>query len=157
MPATKNKIVPKITNEKGIEKNDIVTLSYMLVDEKDNVVDCSTEEQPLVLQYGKTIINKELEKQLKGKKVNDIIILKQALKTNAPLIELTLDDLDDENVYEFQEGQTIELTITEKPNLFVIEKLDVQAGRFFVRYKNPYEGSILKNIIKIEKIRKHKK
>ena len=74
---------------KGIEKNDIVTLSYMLVDNKDNVVDCSDKEKPLHLQYGKTSINKELENKLKGKKEGDTIELKQKFNSKAPLIELT--------------------------------------------------------------------
>lgn len=151
MPEKKNK-----TND-VIEKNDIVTLSYLLLDDKDNVVDESSEDKPLVLQYGKTSISKELEKKLKGKKVNDVIEIKQKFKTKAPLIELTLDDLDEDQFYNFKEGEVIELTIGDKPSFFTVEKFDLQAGRAFVRYKNPFEGAILTNKIIIEKIKKYKK
>jgi len=142
----------KTVKEKGIAKNDIVTISYKLYDANDELVDESQKEQPLILQYGKTIVNKELEKKLKGKKVGDKIEIKQKLKTEAPLIELTLDDLDEDKFHNYNEGELIELEVNGKPNLFLVEKFDMQAGKMFVRHKNPYEGTTLTNVITIEKI-----
>jgi FKBP-type peptidyl-prolyl cis-trans isomerase 2 len=140
-----------------IEKNDIVTISYKLYDSQGNLIDESPEDHPLILQYGKTVINKILEKKLKGKKVHDEIEIKQKLKTKAPLIEITLDDLDDEKFHDYKEGELIELNVTGKPSLFVVEKFDMQTGRLFVRHKNPFEGTTLTNVITVEKIVKNKK
>lgn len=146
----------KKENKTGIKKDDIVTLSYKLYDSKGNLIDESQEQQPLYLQYGKTIINKELEKKLKGKKVGDEIELKQNFKTKAPTIELTLDDLDEEKFHNYEKGDIIEMTQNEKPAFFVVEKFDLQAGRLFVKYTNPYEGTTLTNVIKIENIKNQK-
>ena len=142
------------SNKLKIQKNDIVTLSYKLCDNKGNIVDESFPEQPLYLQYGKTIINKELEKKLKGKSVNDIIELKQKFATESPTIELTLDGLDDEKFHSYEKNDVIEMEQNGKINYFIVEKFDLQAGKLFVKYKHPYEGSTLINKIKIENIKR---
>jgi len=138
--------------EKCIDKNDIVTLSYKLYDSKNNLVDNSYPEQPLILQYGKTNINKELEKKLKGKKVGDEIEIKQQLKTKAPTIEINNNDLEEEDIENLNEGQDLQLNISGKETLFVVEKIDTKKGSILLRYKNPYENETLTNKIKIEKI-----
>lgn len=158
--AVKKDLKKETKNNKQIEtinKNDIVTISYKLYDSKGNLVDESPEDHPLILQYGKTIINKILETKLKGKKVGDEVEIKQKLKTKAPTIEITLDDLDEDKIHNYEEGELIELDVGGKPNLFIVEKFDLQAGRLFVKHKNPFEGTTLINVITIEKIVKNKK
>lgn len=149
---TIKKNVKNDSEKQIIEKNDLVTISYKLIDAKGNIVDESHESQPLHLQYGKTIINKELEKKLKGKSVGDEIIIKQEFKTKSPIIELTLDDLDEDEFHSYEKGEIIELTQNDKPAFFIVERFNLQDGKLFVRYKPPYEGSTLTNKIKIEKI-----
>jgi len=144
----------KNTKDKIIEKNDIVTLSYKLYDAKGKIIDQSYPEQPLVLQYLKTNINKELEKQLKGKTVGTIINIKQKIISKAPEIEVSYDDLDEEDLENIHEGQELELSVAGKTNLFIVEKLSKTTATALLRYKNPYEGTTVTNKIKIEKILK---
>jgi len=135
-----------------IEKGDIVTISYKLYDNKKTLVDVS--EENLLLHYGTTVINKELEKKLKGKSIGETIEIKQEFKTKAPLIELTFDDLDDENTHEYKEGEVIELSTKGKTSLFIIEKINNVTGIMHVRYKNPFDNTMLTNKIKIVDIKK---
>lgn len=137
---------------KKIKKNSIVTLSYKLYDAKGKVVDNSYPQQPLILEYGKTNINKELEKKLKDKQVGDVIEIKQKINTKSPTIELDFDDFVDESTLDFEENQIIELNIENKVQLFVIEKIDNTTGKLYVKYYNPYNNQTLINKIKIEKI-----
>ncbi len=137
---------------KKIEKNSIVTISYKLYDSKGKVVDESYPQQPLILQYGKTSINKELEKKLKGKIVGDVIELKQKINTKSPTLEMDFDDFADDDAIEFEEDQIIELNLQNKIQLFVIEKIDNTTGKLYVKHYNPYNNQTLINKIKIEKI-----
>ena len=137
---------------KKIEKNSIVTLSYKLYDSKGKVVDESYPQQPLILQYGKTKINKELDKKLKGKSVGEIIELKQKINTKSPTIEMDFDDFAEDEALEFEENQIIELNLQNKIQLFTIEKIDNTTGKLYVKHYNPYNNQTLINKIKIEKI-----
>ena len=133
---------------KKIKKNSIVTLSYKLYDAKGKVVDNSYPQQPLILEYGKTNINKELEKKLKDKQVGDVIEIKQKINTKSPTIELDFDDFVDESTLDFEENQIIELNIENKVQLFVIEKIDNTTGKLYVKYYNLYNNQTLINKIK---------
>lgn len=137
---------------KKIEKKSIVTISYKLYDSKGKIVDESYPQQPLILQYGKSKINKELEKKLLGKTVGEVIELKQKIETESPTLELDFDDFEDEEAVEFEEGQIIELNLQNKIQLFVIEKIDNTTGKLYVKHYNPYNNQTLINKIKVEKI-----
>jgi FKBP-type peptidyl-prolyl cis-trans isomerase 2 len=137
---------------KKIEKNSIVTLSYKLYDSKGKVVDESYPQQPLILQYGKTKINSNLEKKLLGKTVGDVIELKQKINTKSPTIEMDFDDFAEDEALEFEENQIIELNLQNKIQLFTIEKIDNTTGKLYVKHYNPYNNQTLINKIKIEKI-----
>ncbi|PIU21989.1 MAG: hypothetical protein COT14_03260 [Candidatus Diapherotrites archaeon CG08_land_8_20_14_0_20_30_16] len=138
----------------GIEKGDIVTLSYKLYDSTKKLIDECKEQQPLVIQYGKTVINKDLHKKLMGKKICDTVEIKQKLKTKPPLINIDFDNLEEEDQEQLETGQIIELNIKDKRNLFIVEKINLETGTILLKYKNPYENQTLTNIVKIEKIKK---
>lgn len=137
---------------KKIEKNSIVTISYKLYDSKGKVVDESYPQQPLILQYGKTSINKDLEKKLLGKTVGEEIEMKQKINTKSPTIEMDFDDFAEDEALEFEENQIIELNSQNKIQLFVIEKIDNTTGKLYIKHYNPYNNQTLINKIKIEKI-----
>ena len=137
----------------NVEKGSIVYLSYKLYSNKKLIDESKTN---LLLEYGKTIINKNLEKKLLGKTVGDIIELKQKLKTNAPTIEFDISSFDDETAEEFKENHIIEIIIKDKKNLFLVEKLEPENDKVFLKFQNPFENKVLINKIKIEKIEKKK-
>lgn len=134
-----------------IKKGSIIYLSYKLYFE-NKVVDESKDF--LILEYGKTKINKELEKKLLNKNIGDIIEIKQKFNSNSPKIDLDLESLDEDTLENLKEDNIIEIKIKDKINLFVVKEIDENKGIVSLQYYNPYENKTLINKIKIEKIEK---
>ncbi len=132
-----------------IKKGDIVYLSYKLYS-NTKIVDESKEQ--LILEYGKTNINKELEKKLLGKNVGDMIEIKQKFISNSPTIDLDLDSLDEDTLTQLKEDSIIEINLKGKTNLFFVKQINENNNSVSLQYYNPYENKILINKIKIEKI-----
>lgn len=132
-----------------IKKGSIVYLSYKLYFE-NKVVDESKDF--LILEYGKTKINKELKKKILNKNVGDIIEIKQKFNSNSPKIDLDLESLDEDTLENLKEDNIIEIKIKDKINLFIVKEIYENKGIVSLQYYNPYENKTLINKIKIEKI-----
>lgn len=138
-----------------VEKDKVVSINYTLKDDQNNVIDQSTEQEPLLYLHGHQNIIPGLENQLTGKNIGDEIKVTVEPKDGYGeyLDELVQEATKDQfqGVADLKEGLQVQAMTSQGPMIFQIIKVDGE--NITLDGNHPLAGQTLHFEVKILEVR----
>lgn len=138
-----------------IEKNTVVAIDFSLKDETDQLIDASTDGDPLIYLHGHKNIVPGLEAALEGKAQGDELQVhlnpNEAFGEHNPELRQKVPENAFQGVEELSEGMQFQ---AEGPNgQMVVEVVDIQEDGILIDGNHPLAGKQLNFDVKVKELR----